>query len=251
MCRAWRATGAGLPELWESVEAGPWFEPRCTQTLLRWLDAWCATRQRPLRRLELNLYEVDTMPGLEAGVVAVLRRSSASLQHLSHGPSYWDQSVRSTRAQASFLAAIAALQQLTSLEIWGKGADLPASKVLPTSLQWLIYHCGVLPRQISQLTRLERLSLGRRTPLPASLALLPSLRALDLNYTGVHTQLTCLTRLEALTIYGSNGGVDEANKHITALARLTKVRDLWQLALAVAAHSADRFVTLCPCSSRR
>ena len=230
MCLAWRAAGAGLPELWESVEAGYPSELKCTEALLRWLAAWCATPQRPLRRLGLYLYGLVIAPGLAAGLVAVLHRSSTSLQHLelAYNDSFWKQVVRGERAQESgFLAAIAALQQLTSLSIhnvgFGEHVLPPASTFLPTSLQRLVYECGELPRQSSQLTRLEHLRLGWNTPLPASLALPPSLRGLSLVCREVPGQLAQLTRLEELEIHGRMP-VCETDHHITALARLTRVR---------------------------
>ena len=123
--------------------------------------------------------------------------------------------------------AIAALQQLTSLNIHSDGAASsllpPASILLPTSLQRLVYECGELPRQISQLTRLERLSFT--SALPASLALPRSLRALVIWWcTEVPAQLAQLTRLEELALMGRGELVRETNQHVTALARLTRVR---------------------------
>ena len=227
VCRAWHATGAGLHELWESVETGWDPKPKCSEPLLQWLDAWCATQQRPLRQLEL--LNMDNAPGVAAGsLVAVLQRSSTSLQHLKllYNDSLWEQLVRGERQHASgFLAAIAALQQLTSLEIHNDGSSNhvlpPASTVLPTSLQRLVYDCGELPRQASQLMRLEHLTLD--APLPASLALPPSLRGLEVYCCEVPAQLAQLTRLEELDLHGREA-VCETDQHVTALARLTRVR---------------------------
>ena len=207
------------------MEAGYPSELKCTEALLRWLAAWCATPQRPLRRLGLYLYGLVIAPGLAAGLVAVLQRSSTSLQHLAlwYERSLGEQLVRGKRAQESgFLAAIAALQQLTSLDIRNGGAvscRLPRSTLLPTSLQRLVYDCGELPRLFSQLTRLEHLR--SRAPLPASLALLPSLRGLSVTCSHVPAQLSQLTRLEELELEG--GGVCETNQHAKAIARLTRV----------------------------
>ena len=234
VCRTWHAAGAGLPELWECVEAGwasniGWLssDPECTDPLLRWLDTWCATQQRPLRRLELDLYDLIIAPGVAAGLVAVLHRSATSLQHLRLDYDYrlWEQLVRGKRARKSgFLAAVAALQQLTSLKIVNDGAvscRLPRSTVLPTSLQRLDYNCGKLPRQISQLTRLEHLTLD--TPLPAGMPLPPNLRVLEMDYRDIPAQLANLTRLEELRLFGGGQGVSETDKYVTALARLTQV----------------------------
>ena len=257
MCLAWRAAGAGLPELWESVEAGYPSELKCTEALLRWLAAWCATPQRPLRRLGLYLYGLVIAPGLAAGLVAVLHRSSTSLQHLKleYNNSLWEQLMGGERAQESgFLAAIAALQHLTSLDIRNGGAvscRLPRSTLLPTSLQRLVYDCGELPRLFRQLTRLEHVSLGHTTPHPASLALLPSLRGLTLACCEVPAQLSQLTRLEELELEGGGGMVCETDQHATALIWLTRVRMAWRQALAVPAHCADLPFARCPCSSRR
>ena len=196
---------------------------QCTEPLLRWLGAWCATPERALLRLVLNSDVVIT-PGLAAGLVAVLRSSSASLQHLGlvFEESLWDLLVRGERAQESgFLAAIAGLQQLTSLDIAGGYVGLPPSTVLPTSLQRLVYECGELPRQVTQLTRLEHLTLD--APLPASLALPPSLRGLEVYCCEVPAQLAQLTRLEELDLHGREA-VCETDQHVTALARLTRVR---------------------------
>ena len=256
MCLAWRAAGAGLPELWESVEAGYPSELKCTEALLRWLAAWCATPQRPLRRLGLYLYGLVIAPGLAAGLVAVLQRSSTSLQHLAlwYDRSLGEQLVRGERAQESgFLAAIAALQQLTSLDIRNRGAAShvlpPASTVLPTSLQRLEYNCGELPRQITQLTRLEYLSLN--TPIPASLALPPSLRWLSLNCGEVPAHLSQLTRLEDLCLYGGTGVVRETDQLATALAQLTRVRVVGSRHLLSLHAVLTTSIPRCPCSSHR
>ena len=213
------------------------------------------------RRLELQpAHDLVIAPGVAAGLVAELQRSSTSLQHLHfwNNDSLWEQLVRGERAQESgFLAAIAALQQLTSLKIWNNGASYhvlpPASTVLPTSLEWLVYGCGELPRQIAQLTRQEHLELGRYCiPLPASLAVLPSLRGLNVGCREFPAQLAHLTRLEELEIHGRMA-MCEANQHVTALVRLTRVRMVGLLAggrcthtvltcsllSALAAHVAD------------
>ena len=229
VCRGWHAAGAGLHELWECVEAGSLneYEQEISDPLLRWLAAWCATPQRPLRRLELDLYDLIIAPDVAAGLVAVLRRSSTSLLHLrlEHSNSLWEQLVRGKRARKSgFLAAIAALQQLTSLGIGSRVTShvLPPSTVLPTSLQRVDYVCGELRRQVTQLTRLEHVSLGHTTPLAASLASLPSLRGLHVQCREVPAQLAQLTRLEELRLYGHHL-VCGTDQHVTALTRLTRV----------------------------
>ena len=170
---------------------------------------------------------MDYAPGVAAGLVAVLQRSGTSLQHLHfwYNDSLWEQVVPNEREHASgFLAAIAALHQLTSLKIYNYGTAscvLPSRTVLPTSLQRLAYNCGKLPRQITQLTRLEHLTLDAR--LPASLALPPSLRGLGLACSEVPAQLALLTQLEELALDGQEA-VCETDQHVTALARLTRVR---------------------------
>ena len=232
MCRGWHAAGADLPELWECVEAGylPLNKLECTEPLLSWLDAWCATQQRPLRRLELNLWRVVTAPDVAAGLVTVLRRSSATMQHLKLllNESFWEELVRDEHAIASgFLAAIAALQQLTSLEVRNPVACtsvLPSRTVLPTSLQRLVYYCGNPNGQFSQLTRLEHLSMGARTPLPASQPLPHSLRELEVVCTEFPAELAHLARLEKLALRGGGEFVCKTNRHVTALSCLTRVR---------------------------
>ena len=103
VCRAWRAAGAGLPELWECVEAGYRSPSEWTKPLLRWLAAWCATQQRPLRRLELSLRHMVITPDEAPALVAVLRCSSTSLQclGLAYSTSLWEQLVHGERAQES------------------------------------------------------------------------------------------------------------------------------------------------------
>ena len=207
MCRAWHAAGAGLPELWEGLEAddqGYYATPKVTAPLLRWLDAWCATPQRPLLRLDLQMHRFVVEPGVAAGLVAVLRRSSTSLQHLDlwYSDSLGEQLLSGERAEESgFVAAIEALQQLTSLSIRG-GPDLPSSTVLPASLQQLGYYCDELPQQITHLTRLERLRVWFSTPLPVSSVLLPSLRGLSMWCIEIPAHLIQLTQLEELELNG-------------------------------------------------
>ena len=155
VCRGWRAAGTGLPELWESVEACWNSKLKCTDSLLRWIAAWCVPKRRPLRRLELDLLNIAVPPDAAAGLVAVLRRSKASLKDfdLVYGDRLWEQLMADGRArERAFLAAIAALRQLTRLDIQNQGANsksLPVNTVLPTSLQKLFYYCGPLPQQAS------------------------------------------------------------------------------------------------------
>ena len=230
VCRAWHAASAGLPELWDSVCSGDQDEYECVveckEPMLRWLAAWCATPQRPLRWLSLNLSSLVIAPDVAAGLVEVLRRSSTSLQHL--GLVYSDS--------------------LGDCQGHGDSSCVlpPPSTVLPASLERLVYHCGELPLQVSQLTRLEHLS--ARTPPPASLVLPPSLRALDFWCREIPAQLSQLTRLEELTLRGY-GGVCETSQHATALARLPRVRVLLVAGAGCSCTHCWLTEALCPCRS--
>ena len=237
------------------METGWPSELHCSESQLRWLDAWCATPQRPLQRLQLQLSPGPNSviaPDVAAGLVAVLCRSSTSLQHLDmwYSDSLGEQLVQGEGAQESgFLAALAALQQLTSLEINNCGTPgcvLPSSTVLPNSLQRLVYQCGELPRQVSQLTQLQHLSAN--SLLPASLALLPSLRGLRLKCEEVPAQLAQLTQLEDLDL-PTLSLWSETIQHVTALTRLTRASVVWLRALAAAAYSDDLIAVPCPRSS--